>query len=87
MADFAGGVPERGRRLVDRHCAGCHDPAEDALSFGFEPGKRKRAEVARKVRGFDAKGQFKPEEGSMSYYTNDRLTDEELLDILAYVAK
>jgi hypothetical protein len=43
--------------------------------------------VARKVRGYDAKGAFKPEEGSMSYFTNDRLSDEDLRNILAYVAQ
>lgn len=85
--DLPGGDAETGRRLVTSYCALCHNEAEDALSFPFEPRKRKRDEVARKVRGYDAKGAFKPEEGSMSYYTNDRLTDEDLKHILAYVAK
>jgi mono/diheme cytochrome c family protein len=87
LKDLSGGDPETGRRLAATWCVACHNEAEDALSFPFEPGKRKRDQVARKVRGYDAKGAFKPEEGSMSYYTNDRLPDEELRHILAYVAK
>ncbi len=85
--DLSGGDAESGKRLAAIHCIACHNEAEDAISFPFEPGKRKRDQVARKVRGYDAKGAFKPEEGSMSYFTNDRLTDEELKSILAYVAK
>lgn len=85
--DLSGGDAETGRRLVATFCVACHNEAEDALSFPFEPNKRKRDQVARKVRGYDAKGAFKPEEGSMSYFTNDRLTDEDLKHILAYVAK
>jgi mono/diheme cytochrome c family protein len=85
--DLAGGDPEEGRRLAAIWCMACHNEAEDALSFPFEPGKRKRDQVARKVRGYDAKNAFKPEEGSMSYYTNDRLPDDALRHILAYVAK
>ncbi len=85
--DLAGGDAEAGERLAATWCVACHNGAEDALSFAFEPGKRKRDQVARKVRGYDAKGAFKPEEGSMSYFTNDRLSDEEMKHILAYVAK
>lgn len=89
LKDLSGGDAEAGKRLVATWCAACHNEAEDALSFAFEPGKRKRDQVARKVRGYDAKGAFKPEaeEGSMSYFTNDRLPDDELKHILAYVAK
>ena len=85
--DLLGGDAEQGKRLVARYCYACHNEAEDALSFAFEPGKRKRDVIARKVRGFDAKGAFKPEEGSMSYFTNDRLSDDDLKHILAHVAK
>jgi mono/diheme cytochrome c family protein len=85
--DYAGGDAEAGKRLAATWCVACHNEAEEALSFAFEPGKRKRDQVARKVRGYDAKGAFKPEEGSMSYYTNDRLSDEELNHILAFIAK
>jgi mono/diheme cytochrome c family protein len=85
--DLAGGDPAEGRRLAAVWCMACHNEAEDALSFPFEPGKRKRDQVARKVRGYDAKNAFRPEEGSMAYYTNDRLPDDALRHILAYVAK
>jgi len=86
-SDLPGGDPEEGKRLVGIWCVNCHNEAEDALSFPFEPNKRKRDQVARKVRGYDARNAFKPEEGSMSYYTNDRLPDDALKHILAYVAK
>jgi len=84
---LGGGDAEAGKRLSATWCVACHNEAEEALSFAFEPGKRKRDQVARKVRGYDAKGAFKPEEGSMSYFTNDRLSDEALNHILAYIAK
>jgi mono/diheme cytochrome c family protein len=87
LKDLSGGDPEEGKRLAAIWCMACHNEAEDALSFPFEPGKRKRDQVARKVRGYDAKNAFKPEEGSMSYYTTDRLPDDALKHILAYVAK
>jgi mono/diheme cytochrome c family protein len=85
--DLPGGDPEEGKRLVAMWCVSCHNEAEDSLSFPFEPNKRKRDQVARKVRGYDAKNAFKPEEGSMSYYTNDRLPDDALKHILAYLGK
>jgi len=85
--DLSGGDAEAGKRLAATWCVACHHEAEDALSFAFEPGKRKRDQVARKIRGYDSKGAFKPEEGSMSYFTNDRLPDDVLKHILAYVAK
>jgi len=87
LKELDGGDAERGRELVEHYCGNCHNKAEDALSFPFEPQRRKKDQVARKVRGYDAKGAFKPEEGSMSYYTNDRLPDEKLRHILAYVGK
>jgi mono/diheme cytochrome c family protein len=85
--EFGAGDPELGKRLAATWCMACHNEAEDALSFPFEPGKRKRDQVARAVRGYDAKGAFKPEERSMSYFTNDRLPDEDLKHILAYIGK
>jgi mono/diheme cytochrome c family protein len=87
LKDVAGGDAAKGEQLVARRCGQCHHEAEDALSFPFEPRKRKRDQVARKVRGYDAKGAFRPEEGTMSYFTTERLTDEELRHILAYVGK
>ena len=87
LEELDGGDAEKGQQLTERYCGNCHDKAEDALSFPFEPQRRKKDQVARKVRGYDARGKFKPQEGTMSYYTNDRLPDEELRDILAYVAK
>jgi mono/diheme cytochrome c family protein len=85
--DYKGGDAEAGKRLAATWCFACHNEAEDALSFAFEPGKRKRDQVARAVRGYDAKGAFKPEERSMSYFTTDRLSDEDLKHILTYLAK
>jgi len=87
LKDLSGGSPEEGKRLAVIWCMHCHNEAEDALSFPFEPNKRKLDQVARKVRGYNAKNAFKPEEGSMSYFTTDRLPDDALKHILAYVAK
>jgi mono/diheme cytochrome c family protein len=87
LKDLTGGDADEGRKLVAIWCMGCHNQADDALSFPFEPGKRKRDQVARKVRGYDANRAFKPEEGSMSYFTNDRLPDDVLRHIVAYVGK
>jgi len=87
LSDLEGGDAEKGRRLLTRYCQGCHNGSDHALSFEFKPNRRKKDAVARKVRGYNAKGQFKPQEGTMSWFTTDRLADEDLRHILAYVGK
>ncbi|MHC4549030.1 MAG: c-type cytochrome [Planctomycetota bacterium] len=87
LESLAGGDAKRGARLVARYCTGCHNAADEALSFELKPRKKRKQLVARKVRGYDAKNKFKPQTGSMSYYTTDRLPDADLLDIIAYIGK
>ncbi|MGH7163265.1 MAG: c-type cytochrome [Planctomycetota bacterium] len=82
-----GGDAERGKSLAARFCGGCHHDREGTICFELVPGKRRRDLIARKVRGYDAKNRFDPQEGSMSYFTNDRLPDEDLRHILAYLGK
>lgn len=86
-AEYAGGDPEKGQALAGRMCAGCHNESEEAVSFALQPGKKKAEVIARKVRGYDAKGRFDPTEGTMSYFTNDRLSDEDLGHVVAYLAR
>ena len=82
-----GGDVAKGALLTERHCGACHSDADDALSFELKPHRKGKDLVARKVRGYDAKRHFKPLDYTMSYYTNDRLTDEDLLHIVAYLGK
>jgi mono/diheme cytochrome c family protein len=87
LEELDGGDAVRGKTLTERYCGGCHHGGEDALSFELKPNRKRKYVVARKVRGYDSAGKFKPELGSMSYYTNDRLADEDLLHILAHVGR
>jgi mono/diheme cytochrome c family protein len=82
-----GGDAARGKKLVERYCSRCHNDREDALNSVLKPKKKKRLSLARKVRGYDAKGKFKPQGNQMSYFTQDRLSDADLLHILAYLGK
>jgi len=86
LEDLAGGDAERGAQIVARYCAGCHQPGEDALSFELEPGRKRADLIARKVRGYDAHGRFKPD-GSMSYFTTGRLSDDRLRDVIAHLGR
>ena len=87
LASLSGGDAKKGKELTARYCSGCHNEAEEAISFELKPRKRKKHVVARKVRGYDAKKKFKPQDGLMSYFTTDRLSDGDLKHILAYVGK
>lgn len=80
-----GGDAAQGRRIVQRYCAGCHNKTDDALSFPFRPNKRKKAAVARGIRGYDKKLEFKPK--TMSYYSTKRLTDAQLRHLVAYLGR
>ena len=51
----------------------------------IKPGKKKKSYLVKKIRGYDSKNKFKP--GTMSYYTTDRLPDDDLKHILAYLGK
>jgi mono/diheme cytochrome c family protein len=85
ITEFDGGDAARGEKLVARYCGGCHGP--DNISFKIKPNDKKKLLVARKVRGYDRKLKFKPQGGTMSYYTTDRLPDKDLRDIIAYCGK
>ena len=84
---LAGGDAAKGKKLVERFCSLCHNDKDDALNSVLKPKRKKRLSVARKVRGYDAKGKFKPQGNQMSYFTQDRLPDSDLLHILAYLGK
>jgi mono/diheme cytochrome c family protein len=85
LKEFDGGDAERGQLLVVRYCGACHGP--EHISFELKPASKKKLLVARKIRGYDAKLRFKPQATTMSYYTTDRLPDEDLRDIVAYCGK
>ena len=87
MNDVAGGDAEKGKPLVERYCAGCHNESDDALSFELKPNRKKKTLILRKVRGYDQKGRFKPRSGTMGYYTTDRLSDADLRHIIAYLGR
>jgi mono/diheme cytochrome c family protein len=87
IEDFDGGDAARGEKLTERYCGGCHNDADEALSARLKPGKKRKASIVRQVRGYDANGKFKPIETTMSYFTTDRLPDEDLRHILAYLGK
>ncbi len=86
LKDYEGGDAAKGKPLVV-WCSGCHGDADDSLSFELIPGKKRKDVLARKLRGYDTKRRFKPEQGTMSYYTQDRLSDEEARDIIAYLGR
>ncbi len=85
IKDLSGGDAQRGKKLTQRYCAGCH--GDENISFALKPQHKKKALVARKVRGYDKKNKFKPWGGTMAYYTTDRLSDQALRDIIAHVGK
>ena len=83
--DLGGGDAQRGKKIAIQYCGKCH--TDDGLSFKLEPHKKKKDLIARKVRGYNAKRKFKPQKGTMSYYTTQRLSDKDLRDIIAYLGK
>jgi len=85
IREFGGGDAKRGKELVARYCGACHGP--DHISFEIKPRHKKKLLVARKIRGYDKKLKFKPQSGTMSYYTTDRLSDKDLCDVIAYCGK
>ena len=87
LKDLEGGDKEKGKKLVSVHCAGCHGPGVDDFSSELRAGRLRKPVVARKVRGYNAKNKFKPQEGMMSYFTIDRLSDGDLKHILAHLGR
>ena len=88
-----GGDKAKGKAKVQLHCGGCHGDSDDHIQFTLKAGKRKKKTVAMKVRGWirDKKAKsgmrFKANNGMMSFFAKDRVSDADLLDILAYLGK
>ncbi len=87
LKDYAGGDAAKGKPLTVVWCLGCHGDTDESLSFKLIPGKKRKDVIARKLRGYDTKRRFKPEQGTMSYYRQDRLSDEEARHIIAYLGR
>lgn len=87
LDSYPEGDAGKGKALSARYCNGCHNDRDDAMSFELLPRKRTRDQIARKVRGYDDQRKWKPEEGTMSYYATDRLSDADLAHILAWLGK
>ena len=87
LEELDGGDAEKGKKLIELHCGGCHGAGVDDFSSELRPNRLRKPVVARKVRGYNAKSKFKPEDGMMSYFTYDRLPDEDLKHILAYLGR
>ncbi len=85
IAKYDGGDAKRGQTRFANNCAECHHDGDDSISFALKPGKKRKAFIVRKVRGFDAKRRFRP--SAMGYYTPERLSDDALRDILAYLGR
>jgi len=85
LKQLQGGNAKKGKALFMKHCAGCHNKSDDAISVPLKPGRKRKEEIARKVRGYDSERRFRP--GSMSYFTGSRLPDEELRNIVAYLGR
>ncbi len=85
LKDFTGGDAKKGKALAARYCGGCHNKRDDSISIPLPPQRKKKALIARAVRGYDAKRKFKPQ--TMSYYTIERLSDADLKHIIAYLGR
>ena len=85
MKNHEGGDAAKGKVLVARYCAGCHNESDESISIPLPPERKKKDLIARMVRGYDAKRKFKPK--TMSYYTTDRLSDADLRHIIAYLGR
>ena len=88
-----GGDAEKGKAKVQLYCGGCHGASDDHLQIELKKNKYKKKKAVMKVRGWvrDKKAKsgmkFKPNAGQMSFFATNRLSDEDLLDILAYIGK
>jgi mono/diheme cytochrome c family protein len=80
-----GGDKSKGKALAERYCIGCHNDSDESISFPFRAGRKTKAAIVRAVRGYDSKRKFKPK--TMSYYTTERLSDAQMLDIAAYLGR
>jgi len=82
-----GGDAAKGEKKVALFCGGCHGPTDDHYQAELRKGRYKKAGVAQRVRGYTSPTKFKPEGRQMSFFGKERLSDEDLLDILAYLGR
>jgi len=93
LTSLEGGDAKAGKKNVERICGTCHGKSDDHLQFNLRAGKIRKQKIAMKVRGYikDKKKKsgmrFKPNAGQMSFFAKNRLSDKELLDIIAYLGK
>ena len=84
------GDPEAGKKKLLVYCDACHGKSDEHFQFELKPGKYKKLKIAMKVRGWvtrKGKPVFKPNAGQMSFWARNRLSDKDLLDIIAYLRK
>ena len=87
-----GGDKENGKKIVAQTCLVCHGPSDDHIQSELKPGRRNKMKVAMKVRGWirdkkTKKLKFKANAGMMGFIATNRVSDQELLDVLAYLGK
>ncbi len=87
-----GGDKKKGQKIVAQMCIVCHGPSDDHLQSELKPGRRSKMKVAMKVRGWirdkkTKKLKFKANNGQMGFIAENRLSDAQLLDVLAYLGK
>ncbi|MEE8107436.1 MAG: c-type cytochrome [Planctomycetota bacterium] len=87
-----GGNKDKGKTLVAQMCSVCHGPSDDHIQSELKPGRRPKMKVAMKVRGWirdrkTKKLKFKADAGMMGFIAENRLSDAQLLDVLAYLGK
>jgi len=87
-----GGDKDKGKVIVAQMCSVCHGPTDDHFQSELKPGRRKKMKVAMKVRGWitdkkTKKLKFKADAGQMGFIAKNRLSDAQLLDVLAYLGK
>lgn len=91
-ASLDGGDAAKGKKNVEMFCSTCHGPSDDHLQSELKAGRGNKLKIAMKVRGYvtdrkTKKKKFKANNGQMGFFAANRLSDEQLLDILAYLGK
>ncbi len=82
----------KGKVIVAQMCSVCHGQSDDHIQSELKPGRRPKMKVAMKVRGWirdrkTKKLKFKADAGMMGFIAENRLSDAQLLDVLAYLGK
>jgi mono/diheme cytochrome c family protein len=92
MTELDGGDPKKGKEEYEEHCTICHGDEDESIYVALKAGRWDKTKVLRKVRGYivdkkTKKVRFKANNGMMSFFAMDRLSDAALRDILAYLGK